>query len=254
MLLACVLGIDRSRLIARRDVTPADVERFSALVDERVRTGRPVAYLTGVRGFRDVELFVDDRVLVPRPETEGLVDVVEALIDEGRVPDGVIVDRGTGSGALAVVLASRRPVVAVDVSADALAVAARNVAALANGPVLLVRADGLGAIGPGRAAVVVANPPYVEPADLATLDVDVRDHEPHVALVPTEGTVDAMYARLADEAAAALVPGGWFVTEIGVGQAQRVTACLASRFEEARVERDLAGIERVVVARRAADA
>lgn len=252
VLLASVLGTERSRLLGRPAPSADERARFERLVAERARTGRPVAYLVGSKGFWDVELQVDERVLVPRPETEGLIEAVEARLAAGEVPPGPIVDRGTGSGALAVVLARHRPVLALDVSADALDVAAVNVARHRDhGRVLLARGDGTGCVASRSAAVVVANPPYVGRDELARLDADVRDHEPHVALVASEGSADAMYERLVADAARVLVPGGWLVTEVGAGQARGVAARLGAAFERVVVERDLAGIERVVVGRRA---
>ncbi len=249
MLLAFVLGVERARLITHSGLTSAEHVRYTALVRERAASGRPVAYLVGERGFRDLDLVVDERVLVPRPETEGIVDAVEARLAAGVVPPGPIVDRGTGSGNLALALCSRRPVVAVDIEAGALACAAVNVARYAErGRVLLVQGDGLAALARSSVAVVVANPPYVEAAEIASLDVDVRDHEPRSALVPAEDSVHAMYATLVSQARDVLVGGGWFVTEVGLGQARAVAASLREAgFVDVTIDADLAGIERIVI-------
>ncbi len=265
VLLASVLGVERARLPGVRRVSPEDVARFEALVEERVRTARPVAYLVGRRGFHELDLAVDERVLVPRPETEHVVEAVLRLAAEGRLPPGPVVDRGTGSGAIALALRGRvgRPVLALDLSAGALEVAADNgrrvTAARArdgapDGTWGLVRADGLGVLADGSVAVVVANPPYVTAAEHAALPDDVRLHEPREALVAGEGGPDAMYRRLAREAARVLRPGGWLVTEVGAGQAGGLTDLLADAgWTELAVDDDLAGIPRVVRGRRPAD-
>jgi release factor glutamine methyltransferase len=221
-------------------------------VTERAETGRPVAYLVGSRGFLELELTVDERVLVPRPETEIVVECFLALLAGGAVPSGPVADRGTGSGNIALAVCDRRPVIATDISRDALAVASANVAACgARGRVQLVAADGLRCLRAESLAAVLANPPYVAPEDVARLPEDVRRHEPLVALVPGEGSVPAMFTRLLAESRAALRPGGWLVTEVGAGQAALV-ASLASvhGFGWVDIHPDLSGIERVVAARR----
>jgi release factor glutamine methyltransferase len=242
----------RERLITLRALPPEAEERFRAAVAERLATGRPVAYLVGHREFLEFDLLVDERVLVPRPETETVAEVLDALLERGALPPGPIVDRGTGSGNLALAVRGRRPVLATDISAGALEVARANLQRC--GPehrVLLVRADGLSCLRPGSVAAVVANPPYIESAELPTLAEDIRRHEPAAALVPGEGSARAMFTRLLGEARAALAPGGWLVTEVGAGQAAMVME-LASVLGFAWVEaqNDLAGIERVVAARR----
>ena len=252
LLMVHALGAGRERLITLRSLPPEAEERFRAAVAERLETGRPVAYTVGHREFLEFDLLVDERVLVPRPETETVAEVLDALLERGALPPGPIVDRGTGSGNLALAVRGRRPVLATDLSADALEVARANLARWApDGRVQLVRADGLSCLRPGSVAAVVANPPYIEPGELATLPEDVRRHEPGIALVPGEGSARAMYERLLAEARAALVPGGWLVTEVGAGQAAMV-AELASvqAFAWVEVHPDLAGIERVVSARR----
>ena len=254
LLLAHVLEVGRGRLLTLDEVSESVGRRFAALVDERVATGRPLAYLTGRREFHGLELVVDERVLVPRPESELLVDAVLALDDGGQLPPGPIVDRGTGSACLALALARRRPVLAVERSARALEVAAVNRAAqrLAH-PVQLVQADGCGCVRPGGAAAVVANPPYVSPDEYAALDDDVRRHEPRAALVPDDGDVLAEYGRVAGEAWDALAPGGWLVAEVGGARAREVAPALAARgYRETGCEPDLAGLPRVVRGRRPA--
>jgi release factor glutamine methyltransferase len=252
VLLAHALGTTRAGLLVRRAVSSPEACAAEALVARRVDGAEPVAYLLGRRGFRELELAVDRRVLVPRPETELVVEVLLALHASGALPAGALADRGTGSGNIALSVCGLRPVIASDLSADALAVAAANLAAAgAACRVLLVHADGLGHVRPASLAAVLANPPYVEAHEHALLPDDVRLHEPRLALVPGEGSAEAMYARLVRESAEVLVRGGWLVTEVGAGQAPRVAALArAAGFEPIAVHRDLAGIERVVAARR----
>ena len=253
MLLAHALGTPRWKLLTLGGADADAASRFEALVSEREQTGRPVAYLVGTREFLDLDLAVDERVLVPRPETELVVECFRALHAGGSLPAGPVVDRGTGSGNIALSVCDLRPVIATDISPAALAVARANVAARAAGArVLLVEADGLRCVRAGSLAAVLSNPPYVAPEDVERLPEDVRRHEPLLALVPGEGSVPAMFTRLLAESRAALRPGGWLVTEVGAGQAALV-ASLASvhGYGWVDIHPDLAGIERVIAARRA---
>ena len=260
VLLAHVLGTTRSRLLAARAPDAPERARFEALVAERAETGRPVAYLVGHREFRDLRLAVDGRVLIPRPETESVLEALEELLAEGRLPPRPVVDRGTGSGCLALCASAHRDVVALDLSAGALEVAGANLETLraarppggpAAGRVWLLRADGLRALRAGRFAAVLANPPYVEPREFADLPEDVRRHEPRAALVPGEGSVQGVFGRLVEESRDLLAPGGWLLTEVGAGQADLVRRlALGAGFDPVRTRRDLAGHERVVLARR----
>lgn len=251
VLLAHALDAPRSRLLLLDAVPEPARLRFERDVDERVATGRPVAYLTGRRGFLEFELEVGPAVLVPRPESELLVERWHALLDGGSLPPGPVADRGTGSGNLALGVRGRRPVLALDNSAPALGVARRNLRRWPAWPVQPVLADGLSCAAPGSLAAVLANPPYVEPSEFASLPEDVRRHEPRGALVPGEGSVRAMFARLLAEARAALVPGGWLLSELGAGQAGLVTALAsAGGYERIELLPDLAGHPRVLMARR----
>ena len=245
VLLADVLGLDRTALYAdpARALEPGQVRRYQQHVLRR-RHREPVAYVVGRRGFRGIELAVDPRVLIPRPETELLVEV--AL---GLAPGARVVDVGTGSGAVALGLKAERPdlrVVATDASDDALAVAAANVAALGL-EVELVAGDLLeGVAGPVDA--VLSNPPYVADGDWAALAPEIAAHEPAEALLAGPDGLDVI-RRLVPAAEAA--GAGLLAVEVGAGQAPAV-AELAARAGFAHVEaiEDLAGIERVVVARR----
>lgn len=249
LLLAAATGATRERFAIEpeRPVAAAEAREFGALVRRRIRH-EPVAYILGSRGFRRIELRTDGRALVPRPETELLVDVALEL-DPGRV-----LDVGTGSGAIALAVADELPeaeVVAVDISAGALELARENAAALGFENRIEFR------LGPVTAAagsfdLVLANLPYVRDDERPSLPPDVRDHEPAESLFA--GPDGLAVIR---EVLAALAPGGVgpdceaVALEVGVGQAPAVAGLVADAgFAEVEARRDLAGIERAVVGRR----
>jgi release factor glutamine methyltransferase len=242
VLLAHALGVDRAALVidSSRPVEGAAVRAFQDAVRRRSVGREPVAYITGVKGFRHLELHVDPRVLIPRPETETLV---EAALE--AVPPGArVVDVGTGSGAVALALKDERPDLAVtgtDVSEDALVVARANGARLGL-DVSFAHADLLG--GVGHFDAVVSNPPYVE--DGADLAPEIVRHEPSLALRAGPEGLDVLRALVP---AAAALRAAVLAVEVGAGQAAAVEA-LAREAGFARTERraDLAGIDRVVVA------
>jgi release factor glutamine methyltransferase len=242
VLLAHALGVDRARLVIDRDraVEGPAVRAFQDAVRRRAVAREPVAYITGVKGFRRLDLHVDGRVLIPRPETETLV---EAALD---LPRGArVVDVGTGSGAVALALKDERPdldVTGTDRSAEALAVARANAARLGL-DVAFVEGDLLAGLAPDA---VVSNPPYVE--DSATLQPEIARHEPPVALYAgPEGLT--VIRRLVEQVAAS--PARFVALEVGMGQAAEVGDVLrAAGFAAVETRRDLAGIERVVAARR----
>ncbi|MBI5103671.1 MAG: peptide chain release factor N(5)-glutamine methyltransferase [Solirubrobacterales bacterium] len=244
VLLAHALGVDRAALWLDRDRAVAgDATRwFRDAVRRRAVERVPVAYLTGTRGFRHLDLAVDERVLIPRPETEHLVEAALGLPAGARVHDV-----GTGSGAVALALKDERPdlvVSASDVSEDALAVARANAARLGL-DVSFARADLLHGVG-GDLDAVVSNPPYVERD--APLPPDVARHEPAGALFAGADGL-AVIRPLCTQAAATRVT--FLAMEVGAGQAPAVRALVAAAgFPEVEVIRDLAGIERVVVGRR----
>jgi len=207
-----------------------------------------VAYLVGTKEFRSLELHVDARVLVPRPDTETLVDVALALVgDEGRV-----VDIGTGSGAIALAIKHARPaldVLAVDRSPDAATVARANAERLALA-VEVVEGDLLAPVAArGPFALVVSNPPYIPTGDIAALAVEVQK-EPRAALDGGRDGLD-LVRRLIADAPPLLAAGGALALEIGAGQAAAVVARFAAdgRYAAAEVTKDLGGVERVVAAR-----
>ncbi|MDP9399879.1 MAG: peptide chain release factor N(5)-glutamine methyltransferase [Actinomycetota bacterium] len=247
LLLAEALGVSRTALVLdpRCEVAGPAARAFQELVRRRSREREPVAYLLGRRAFRHLELAVDRRVLVPRPETELLVEVGLELPRGARVADV-----GTGSGAVALALKHERPdleVVATDVSADALAVARANAARLGL-DVAFVHGDLLAAVE-GPLDAVLSNPPYVAEGQRAALAPDVVRHEPPGALFAGPDGLDVI-ARLVPQAAARAPLAA---LEVGEGQAARVVTLLREAgLGEVDARRDLAGIERVVVGRRAA--
>jgi release factor glutamine methyltransferase len=249
LLLAAATGTSRERLAIdpERPVAAAEGREFGALVRRRV-AHEPVAYILGSRGFRRIELRTDARALVPRPETELLVDVALELAPRR------VLDVGTGSGAIALAVADELPeaeVVAVDVSTAALELARENAAALGferriaflRGPVTAAE---------GSFDLVLANLPYVRDDESASLPADVRDHEPAEALFAGPDGLEVIR-----EVLVALTPGGAgpdsraIALEVGAGQASVVAGLVAEAgFADVEARRDLAGIERAVVGRR----
>jgi release factor glutamine methyltransferase len=213
--------------------------------------GEPLQYVTGVAGFRHLELAVGPGVFIPRPETEL---VAERAMDR-LPPGGTLVDVGTGSGAIALAVAHERPdarVFGTEASGAALAWAEKNRAALALS-VELIRCDLLTGLPPelrGEVDVVVSNPPYVPEGDDGLLARDVVRHEPHEALFAGSGGVETI-GRIGDRARVWLRRGGWLVLEIGYDQADAVTSILRHLgYELVSVSRDLAGRDRIAEARR----
>jgi release factor glutamine methyltransferase len=255
VLLAHVLGVDRAWLIAHAtDALPRErADAFFALAKRR-RDGEPVAYLTGRREFFGLDLAVGPAVLVPRPETETLVEVVLERLPVDR--EARVADLGTGSGAIALAIASQRPrarVIATDASEDALEVARGNAARLGLANVSFAYGDWYGALpeGTGPLDAIAANPPYVAAGDPHLAEGDLR-HEPAHALSPGGDGLDAL-RTIVEGAPAWLVPGGWLAVEHGHDQSDAVRALFEDAgFEAIAVRRDLAGIPRVVAGRRPA--
>jgi len=247
ILLAHVLGVKPGLSDPAASLTAEEKDRFLALWRRR-RAGEPVQYLIGEWDFFGRTFRVDPRALIPRPETEHLVE--EALA-ETPSPER-IVDLGCGSGVLAVTLALERPasrVLALDVSLDALALARENASLHGvRDRVSLAASDWLAAAGNARFDLVVANPPYVSVADRDTLPGAVRDFEPHQALFAGADGLSEIRTLLA-EIPRVLSPGGAFVFEFGFGQDDPITREIASHvdWQLKRIVRDLAGIPRVAV-------
>ena len=256
VLLAHVRGCQRILLYATFDeVVPDDQRsRFRELVKRRA-AGEPVAYLVGSREFFSLPFTVSPAVLVPRPETEGLVVRGIDLVKSAESPR--IVDVGTGSGAIAVALAKQLPqatLVATDLSRAALEVARGNAARHGVAErIAFVESDLLEAANlAGPWSLIVSNPPYVRDDEFANLPRDVRDYEPRSALVAGPRGVE-LIERLAAEASARLAPGGWLLVEAGPTVAAAVEAILAGTpglIPEPTLK-DLAGLPRIFQARRA---
>ena len=249
LLLGHVLGLSEAQALARGDSeVPARAEaRFRNLLERRL-TGEPAAYLMGEREFYGRPFRVDSRVLIPRPETEHVVE--EALT--APLPERPrILDVGTGSGCLAVTLALEIPgsrVVATDLSPGALALAAKNARRL-GARLSLLGTDLTAGLDLARFDLVVSNPPYIDPADAPLLSPEVCNFEPALALF-APGSGDSVLARLFPQCAA-LRPGVSLVVEIGYGQLEAARRhAETSGLEVLRVRADYAGIPRVVVLRK----
>jgi release factor glutamine methyltransferase len=246
-------GWDRARLvISTGESVPSDVaRRFRGLVAERARR-TPLQHLTGRQAFWRHFFAVSPAVLIPRPETELLVEAALECLRPLTAP--VVVDVGTGSGCIAVSIALERPdahVYGVDLSTAALAVAREN-GALVSDRVLWREGDLLAPVAElaGRVDLVASNPPYIDPSERDALAPEVRDHEPPSALF-APGERYSVYRALIPQAAAALREGGWLLLEVGLGMADTVGALAAGAgLEVARVIPDLQSIPRTVVARR----
>jgi release factor glutamine methyltransferase len=247
ILLRYVLGLSRARLFSQLE-GQIDAEHEKALKKslERRLSGEPTAYIIGIREFYGLNFIVDRRVLIPRPESELLVE--KAIELAGKRKMATIADIGTGSGAIAVSLAVNLPgvtIYAIDISAPALEVAAKNCQThKVADKVVLLQGDMLEPL-PGPVDMIIANLPYVKASDLTALRT--LDFEPPLAL---NGGVDGLdiIRVFCNQAGEKLNPDGCLLMEIGQGQAERVTALLRKAFPSALIEikRDLAGIERMV--------
>ena len=255
LLLRHAMGWDRAALLARpeAEVPEESAARFLHLVEERARR-RPLQHLTGAQAFWRHEFLVTPDVLIPRPETEVLVEAALSLLSGADHP--VLVDVGTGSGCIALSLAADLPnaeVHATEVSLAALTVAEDNARRLGVVDRVWFHLGDL--LEPvidlaGRPEMVVSNPPYVDRAEAGGLAPEVRDHEPALALFPP-GDAYAVYRRLAPAAARLLRPGGWLLLEIGQGMGAGVSRiCGDAGLVVERVLPDLQSIPRTVVARR----
>jgi release factor glutamine methyltransferase len=257
-LLARVLAVEKSRLHTHPETPVGNDEaaRYRDLVARRAAR-QPLQYLTGVQEFWSLSFRVTPAVLIPRPETEGLI---EAFLRLNRAPDPIVLDIGTGSGCLAIAAAREVPgarVLAGDISEEALRVARDNAAA--HGVAARIdfrRGDLFGPFrggGPGlegRVDFVLSNPPYVGDSEFPGLMPEVRDHEPRIALSAGPDAL-AVHRRLARECADFLKPGGHLIAEIGLGQEAGLLALYGgqARLEIVAIRPDLAAIPRVLIAR-----
>ena len=229
-------------VLAREDLlSPRDAARYEELLTRRA-SGVPLQYLTREQNFCGLSLYVDERVLIPRQDTECLV---EEVLRDGA--GGDLLDLCTGSGCIPLALLKHGNfscALGADISVEALAVAEINRAR--TGLALSLRQSDLFSEIPERFDVITANPPYIESAEIETLSVEVRDHEPRLAL---DGAADglAFYRRLAAESGAHLKPGGRLYLEIGMSQGAAVASLLeAAAFSDIQIIRDLAGRDRIV--------
>ena len=243
ILLCHALGLSRVSLItqSQRAITGAEAQALDALVARRL-SGEPIAYIVGKREFFGLDFGVTDAVLIPRPDTELLVELALERIAAGAA----VLDMGTGSGAIAIAIAHTRPdarVSALDASAGALAVAGAN--ALANGAtVRLLHSDWYTALGRERFDLIVSNPPYIAAGDVHLSQGDLR-FEPMAALTDFGDGLTALRAIIGG-AASHLAPGAWLLLEHGYDQALQVRALLGAHgYAGVQSWRDLSGIERV---------
>jgi release factor glutamine methyltransferase len=250
LLLGRVLKLDRIGLImqSERPLLAGELAEFRALFKRR-RLGEPVAYLLGEREFYGISLRVDARVLIPRPDSERLVEVALERT-RARSMLGSALDLCTGSGCVAIAFARQRPtwnVVASDISPDALRLATENAhrtGAIRN--LRLVQGSLFAAVGGQRFDLITANPPYIATAELSTLPVDVRDFEPRLAL---DGGADGLdlVREIAAQAPHQLAAGGVLALEIGADQGPATLGILqAHGYQELQLARDLGGRDRVV--------
>jgi release factor glutamine methyltransferase len=258
LLEAKVLLLRATRLTEERYLTapdqpcPPQAEAFFRRLVAKRLAGVPLSHLSGTREFWSIAIEVSPSVLVPRPETEGLVEKVLEL--STREPESIL-DVGTGSGCIAIALAKELPraaITAVDISARALAVARRNAAREKAKNIEFLRSNLFSAFrGAGRKFdFIVSNPPYVSLAEWDALSPDVRDFEPKLALLAGESGLDII-ERLVRRAGTFLKAGGYLIFEIGEGQRDKVLGLFGRRWTEIETAWDLAGKPRVITARRA---
>ena len=264
LLLGHCLGKSRTELYlaAGAEIPPLLLERFTAMLGRR-RQREPVAYILGEREFWSLPFTVTPAVLIPRPETEFLVEQVLASVGERQVPQGHILDLCCGSGVIAIVLALEleRDIIAVDLSGEALAVARQNCSRhRVEDRVALVRADLLAAFaGRGRVSLMVSNPPYISQREIREeLDTEVAAYEPLLALDGGEDGLDVI-RRIKAGLPDLMLPGGEVFVEIGAGQGGELLAMFADEdgtqrfFEHVEVLKDYAGRDRVLHVRMARD-
>jgi len=246
VLLAHALRRERTYLYAYPEHVLSEIEwiHYGRYLHERLG-GKPTQYITGRQEFYGREFRVSRDVLIPRPETE---HVVEAALELARGAQGIL-DVGAGSGALAVTLhlELKARATATDISRAALAVAAGNARQL-EATVDFVACDLMSAIGAATQDLIVSNPPYVPLSNRPGLQREVRDYEPHTALF-AGATGFEIYERLIADAPRVLRPGGWLMVELGFGSHERVRAMLGAPWRDIAIRPDLAGIPRVLAAR-----
>ncbi|MBK8739755.1 MAG: peptide chain release factor N(5)-glutamine methyltransferase [Betaproteobacteria bacterium] len=251
LLLAHLLQTTRESVLAHPEtlLSANGAEAFAELAGRRLR-GEPIAYLVGMREFYGMRLRVTPEVLIPRPETELLVDAALRRLAESSTVR--VLDLGTGSGAVAIAIAAQRPhaqVEAVDVQPGAVELATTNARTLAVANVQFHRSDWYAACRVAHYEVIVSNPPYIAASDPHLTQGDLR-FEPRIALTPGSDGLEAI-REIVHGAAARLAPGGWLLFEHGYDQAERCRDLMGrAGFAEIATLRDLAGIERVCEGRK----
>jgi release factor glutamine methyltransferase len=256
LLLMFTLGCDRAYLFAHpeRELTPDETARYDAALAERSR-GVPAQYITGHQEFWGMDLIVSPAVLIPRPETEHVIETVLERVSGSALASSVhIVDVGTGSGAIALALAKELPhaeIDAIDISAAALEIARANAGRhQLESRIQFHQADLLAGFSPESFDFVVSNPPYVGESEIDSVQLEVRKFEPRNAVF-AGATGTEVIARLIPQAGAALKPGGWLVMEISGTIAGEVKRIL-SGWEDVDVRPDLQSIPRIALARKSA--
>lgn len=236
-----------------RELSAGQVGQISTQV-ERVLAGEPIQYVLGDMDFMGRSFKTDSRALIPRPETETLVENVLACKDVWSLEVPVVADVGTGTGCIVVTLALEQPrgaFLAIDASPAALELACENAATLGVAErIQFSQGDLLGGLRSGSLDLVVSNPPYVATAEIETLQADIRNHEPRLAL---DGGLDGMavISKLVPQAHGCLRPGGWLFMEIGEDQGERMkTLMKQSGFERVEVQKDLNGHDRIARGKR----
>ncbi len=256
-LLASALGTERLQLYLKYDrpVGPEERKAFKQLLRRRA-CREPLQYILGRAAFRELELVADPRALIPRPETEVLVEEVLAWAKDRKSGLGTVMDIGTGTGAVSVSLAVEgvcERIVATDISEGALEVARLNAQRHGVEALLDFRRGSLFEIVDSGETfdVIVSNPPYVATGERASLQPEIRDWEPSEALFAGDDGLDVIQPLIA-EAPEHLTDGGLLALEVGLGQAERVTRQIddSGQFERARVRRDLGGLPRIIMAER----
>jgi len=252
LVLAHALSVEREYLYSHDDrvLSEQELQMLEDRLYDRI-SGVPLQYIVGRQEFYGRYFRVNPAVLIPRPETEYIVEaVLETLGTRGLPPtDLSIVDVGTGSGCIAVTLALELPgtqVFAADVSFEALLVARENAASL-GAPVRFVCMDVLDAIQ-AKFDFIVSNPPYVRCSEISRLQREVREHEPHIALFSPMDEL-AIYRRLVVSGEEMLKPGGHIIMEVGIGMDERVLSLFGPRWDALPTKTDLQGIPRTVIAR-----
>lgn len=253
--LGTVTGLGRAQLFAAVGsvrLSSTQLERIQSIVERR-RASEPLQYLLGTQPFRSLNFLVGPGVLVPRPETELLVDV--ALKKIQTLPEPLVIDLGTGSGAIALSIAHEHPganVFATDIDPQALDYARRNLEISTAKSVEILQGDLFEPVEPsfmGKVDLVVTNPPYLSFDEIMTAAPDVRDHEPRLATT-SEPSGAEVSQRIIEEAIRWLQPGGWLVMETSPTQVGTIRPLMESNYREVSVLRDLAGSERIVEGRR----